>query len=355
MIVPYPFVPPRSGGARVCFQLAVALSRVVKTYVCSTPQSESVSFFDVAEAMPRSRLKYINPFISLKISRWLLSHNSRVCILNHVFLFLPVYLACRFHNIKLIVYSHNLEYRRFPKKLWPLRALVFALERFGYRNSHKVFFISKVEMESAIIRFNLVRDACILVPHIMQEGLHRTQRLPRTPQMFSIVFFGSSDFKPNLAAYNSLATCLAPLMKAELDFPWEMTIFGSGDQFSSSDFAPELPVQVLGFVPDHLNILQESDLLLTPVNTGTGVQTKIIEAISLGLTVLSANSGIRGIDQQACGSKLVVVGDTDWHGYVYAIKEMYWSQSYTHPTPRLFFSTYGEECIIPRVMNSLEN
>jgi len=103
MIVPYPFVPPRSGGSRVCAQLAISLSRVVNTYVLSTTQPKRTSLFEVTEAIPSSRLKYINPFLSLRISKWLLSHKSRVCLLHHIFLFIPVYLSCRFHNIKLIV------------------------------------------------------------------------------------------------------------------------------------------------------------------------------------------------------------------------------------------------------------
>ncbi len=63
-----------------------------------------------------------------------------------------------------------------------------------------------------------------------------------------------------------------------------------------------VPVELVGRVPDIEDFYRSLDLALVPVTFGTGVNVKMVEAMSFGLPVLSTSCGIKGM-----------ASDSFWH------------------------------------------
>jgi glycosyltransferase involved in cell wall biosynthesis len=94
----------------------------------------------------------------------------------------------------------------------------------------------------------------------------------------------------------------------------------------------------LGFVPDINTYIKAADVVLNPITSGGGVKTKVIEAISLGATVVSTSTGAIGVDAQACGPKLKVVPDAGVMAFAEAIKATL--NAIETETPSSFYSVY---------------
>ena len=66
---------------------------------------------------------------------------------------------------------------------------------------------------------------------------------------------------------------------------------------------PGVPVELAGPVPKTEDFYRSLDLVVVPVTFGTGVNVKMVEAMSFGLPVLSTRCGIKGM-----------ASDSFWHG-----------------------------------------
>jgi len=74
------------------------------------------------------------------------------------------------------------------------------------------------------------------------------------------------------------------------------------------------------------------------------VKTKIIEAIALGTTVLSSETGAKGVNARACGEKLITIPDQDAEAFV---REIITLQQRPHAvTPQRFYEFYNWDAIV---------
>ena len=114
-----------------------------------------------------------------------------------------------------------------------------------------------------------------------------------------------------------------------------------------------LSIECLGYVKNPIDQLRNADVMINAVDEGSGVQTKIIETLAAGTTVVSARSGARGIDQELVPEKLLLVEDGDWAGFAEKICGLHASGKTNLPTPVTFFSEYAERTITDRIVSSL--
>lgn len=58
----------------------------------------------------------------------------------------------------------------------------------------------------------------------------------------------------------------------------------------------EFPIKLIGFVKENIDFYQQVDCVICPITFGTGINVKMIEAMSYGLPVLTTECGIKGVD-----------------------------------------------------------
>ena len=294
VVVPYEFIPPTNGGQRVCHNFCLALSKRINTVCITAGRSDKSTDLKVLQILGGSCLKYINPLLTIRLIRTFRRLAVRVCIINHPYFFLIGYLVCKLTNTKLITYSHNLEYVRRDRFSNITAHLVAYLEYFTYRKSDSVFFISNSELEEAVEKFQLSRQSCFFVPHIANPST-KVPHFPseeRTP--FTIIFFGDFSYSPNRAGLDDLLFNILPALERNSELQCQILVFGKYIPVYHQPVTrgENISVNLVGFVEDLDEQIQLSDVLVNPVSAGAGVQTKIIETLSLGTTVISSDRGL---------------------------------------------------------------
>ena len=355
VIVPSAFIPPTDGGQRVCFDLCLALAKRIRVICFTVHPHGSLPGLELVPLFSRSRLKHFNITLIWPLVHQIRKHKLRFCIVNQPFFFFIAFLASKSSGCKLITYAHNLEFRRIDGARSYFRPFIFLLELIAFHCSHKVFFISKEEMDDGRRIFRLPDKKCILVPHIAHKVQSVIGNEGRVDHPFTIIFFGNFSYPPNLNALYHLVEFFVPAFSQLLTFDCRILIFGKSipKTFKNSTVGSYLSIEFLGYVENLFDQIRNADVMINPVNEGSGVQTKIIEALAAGTTVVSAKSGARGINQELIPEKLVLVDDSDWAGFAEKICDLHASGKTELPTPITFFSEYGERTITDRIVSSL--
>jgi glycosyltransferase involved in cell wall biosynthesis len=357
IVVPGRFIPPTDGGQRVCYDLCIALAKITKVLCFSAHAKQSLHGLELLPLFSTSRLHYFNINLALKLARQLKSHNLKFCIVNQPYFVFFAFLACKLARCQLITYAHNLEFKRSDGLMRRLKPIVFILEFIAFHLSQRVFFISHSELVEARQRFRLAEDRCIWIPHIA----HRPDRTSITkatkPGPFTVIFFGNFDYPPNSQGLTDLLQHIVPTLVRTLTFPCRLVVFGKAvpEFLQNQRVVGNLSIKVLGFLSNPANEIERADVMLNPISEGAGVQTKIIEALSLGTTVISAKSGARGIDPRIAQGKLLLVEDSDWEGFANVICEIQKNGNSAMDTPNSFYREYSEESLFKRVIPILQS
>ena len=110
-------------------------------------------------------------------------------------------------------------------------------------------------------------------------------------------FIGGMDWIPNKEALHFLISEIFPQIKAKIPSA-ELHIAGAGtDQLKVGD-----GIVCHGFVTDSMDFMRESGTLLLPLKAGSGVRIKILEAMSIGVPIVTTSIGKEGINALDCMS-----------------------------------------------------
>lgn len=118
---------------------------------------------------------------------------------------------------------------------------------------------------------------------------------------------GTASWPPTASAVTRLLTSVWPLVLARRP---EAQLVLAGDGMDRARF-PELPdlpgVRWRGRVPSAPDFLRELGVLVYPIRAGSGTKVKVLEAMALGLPVVTAPDGAEGLQ----GEGGVVVEEDD--------------------------------------------
>ncbi len=134
----------------------------------------------------------------------------------------------------------------------------------------------------------------------------------------SLVFMGNLKYPPNADAVSYFLKDLWLEMKREIP-SLKLTIIGEKD---SLGFGDHEDVLFTGFVNDPYEIISESGVFIAPLRFGAGTPTKILEAMALGIPVVTTPLGAGGIDGLKDGKDLFVEGIDDREGWIKTVRSL---------------------------------
>jgi len=274
--------------------------------------------------------------------RYLRKERPDCCILIQPFFFFPIYISSILLKAKFIIYALNIESQRFASlgKSWA--SLLKPFEFIAYRTPDRLFFISDQDREYAEKRYRLPKGFPEFLPH----GLRFEPRLSihvcdRTWEPRKIIFFGNFNYSPNSEAATDLITHIAPRLDSISDVEFKIVLIGRGLNINKIKL-PALKmgtIEYLGHVANLENQIRDAAAMISAVRKGGGVQTKIIDAISIGLPVIASRSGCEGLDPSNFGSTLTIITDCDWQAFAEAGAGRLKNRDRT-PAPQQFFEHY---------------
>ena len=132
--------------------------------------------------------------------------------------------------------------------------------------------------------------------HVAPVGIETDEYPDRSGQgdPLTVVFLGSLDWRPNLEAAEWFLESVWPLVRRSVP----EARFHIGGSNPPADLGGRLRsegVRFLGRVPDARDFLASGAAMVVPLLTGGGMRVKILEAMALGVPVVSTRLGASGI------------------------------------------------------------
>jgi glycosyltransferase involved in cell wall biosynthesis len=110
----------------------------------------------------------------------------------------------------------------------------------------------------------------------------------------AICFLGAMNWKPNIEAVQLLHKSIFPALRKEIS-DLEFHLAGS---FMDSNFPSEVTNGFFnhGYVEDSNEFLKTHGILVLPILSGSGVRMKLLEAMALGLAIVTTHQGAMGVN-----------------------------------------------------------
>ena len=139
-------------------------------------------------------------------------------------------------------------------------------------------------------------------PNGVDAGFFRPAQAPYDPDTLS--FIGRMDYYPNQEGMARFCATTWPLLKARR--PTLKLLIVGADPSPEMRRLGELPgVTVTGSVPDVRPFIVGSALMVAPLSIARGTQNKILEAMAMGVPVVTSRVAAGGVDAQAPAHFLV--------------------------------------------------
>jgi glycosyltransferase involved in cell wall biosynthesis len=224
-----------------------------------------------------------------------------------------------------VLMQENVEYQKFVRfgLTSPFLKVVKWLEGWACRAADRVVALSEVDRDFMIDLYGVPHDRFALIPHgvdpdlfnLRPEGARAARdRLGLAADVPLVTFVGKLDYIPNVRAVAFIAERIAPAV-------WQyypearFLIIGQGTEAVSQYERDGLIFT--GFVdarasvhPNLSDYLSASDVVLVPLDSGSGTRLKILEAAANARPVVSTRIGAEGQDF-ADGQEIMLTDTVD--------------------------------------------
>jgi glycosyltransferase involved in cell wall biosynthesis len=212
-------------------------------------------------------------------------------------------------DVPVVLMQENVEYQKFVRfgLTSPFLKFVKWLEGWACRAADRVVALSEVDRDFMIELYGVPPERFTLIPHGVDPSLfdYRSegaaaarQKLGLAPDVPLLTFVGKLDYIPNVRAVEYIAERIAPTV-------WDrypaarFVIIGQGAEALTKHASNG--VIFTGFVdarasarPNLSDYLSASDVVLVPLDSGSGTRLKIVEAASNARPVVSTRIGAEG-------------------------------------------------------------
>lgn len=219
----------------------------------------------------------------------------------------------RAHNLEHKVWAMNAESTSNPVKKWYFNLIsgrLKALEKHAFPLCHQVWTITETDKREVL---HLVPDTNVTVIPIAFNFHQKQDAPPFIPNTKSIHYFhlGAMNWIPNEDAMAYYLSNIHP----------ELNKLGDLYQFSMA--GRYMPERFFHFQDTHLEVKGEVNsfeefamgktAFVVPLRSGSGIRVKILEAMSLGIPVISTKLGAEGISYKDGINILIANSATDFY------------------------------------------
>lgn len=181
--------------------------------------------------------------------------------------------------------------RRFEKSNLLIRWL-FKLEykrMFNYESQMKHFFnvLTIITDADRLLLPKSIQNQVEIIPNGVDFEYFENNYTAKTDKDFDLVFTGNMNYPPNIKAAQFLVKEIMPIVWKQYPTS-KVLIAGSSPSIKVKSLAGEL-VEVSGWLDDIRTAYQSAKVFIAPMQIGTGLQNKLLEAMAMGLPCVTSD------------------------------------------------------------------
>jgi len=125
--------------------------------------------------------------------------------------------------------------------------------------------------------------------------VHHYQPVTRVKDSHNILSVGTMYWPPNVDSMLYFVQDVLPLVRREMP-DCTLTIAGQRPVEAIQALSREPGITVTGYVNDDRDVARDCGVFVVPLRSGSGVRVKILNALAMGLPVVSTSIGAEGLD-----------------------------------------------------------
>lgn len=129
------------------------------------------------------------------------------------------------------------------------------------------------------------QNEIIIIPNGVDDSYFEYRN--NIPKEFDIIFSGAMSYAPNIIAANYLAKEIMPLVWKRL--PNATLVIAGANPTPSVQGLNSKNIKVTGWVEDMKEYYAKSKIFIAPMQIGTGLQNKLLEAMAIGLPSITSS------------------------------------------------------------------
>jgi glycosyltransferase involved in cell wall biosynthesis len=267
-----------------------------------------ISFLiNIISNIPYQISRFVKKDYKVKLVSLLTQNNYDFILLETVYLMPYISVIKRYSSAKILLRTHNMEYeiwdRLYKGANWGVSKLLykwlarqmFRYESFRLHSIDYLIAISKRELLMFKASYPSLNGSVVPITwNVSKESYQKT--LKSNTQNISLFFIGSLDWKPNQEGLLWFLHKVWPICQAK--FP-HLSFYVAGRNMPDRIKQMTLDgVFMLGEVDDAVAFVNQHDIAIVPLLSGSGMRAKIIEAMALGKVVITTTIGLEGIEAQ---------------------------------------------------------
>ncbi len=244
--------------------------------------------------------RYVSEAFAAKLRGILEKESFDIVHVESIFLTPYVPLIRKYSDAKIILRAHNVEHLIWRQvaqsctnslKRWYLKHLSLTLRAYELEHMNDydgVVCITKNDAE--VFRQAGCRKPVVSIPFGIDPG--EVPSVEVEPD--SLFHIGAMDWLPNQESIRWLLEEVWPVVRREVP---QAKLYLAGRKMPAQWMNATIEgVSVIGEVPDAMYFIGSKKINVVPLLSGSGIRVKIIEAMSIGKTVITTTVGAQGID-----------------------------------------------------------
>ncbi len=211
------------------------------------------------------------------------------------------------HNVESVILKRLAQTTPSPAMQWYARQEWPKLERCEMEVCRAVDHVLTVTEEDAALLRTLAPDLANATAVPIGVDLDYFRPAPPCPQSRTLLSIGTLYWPPNVDGLLWFHRYVYPLIQTQAPHV-RLTLAGAKPVGSIRALAADLSVSVLGWIEDVRPLALDCAAFIVPLLSGSGMRVKILNALAMGLPVVSTTVGAEGI--AATDGEDILLADT---------------------------------------------